>query len=64
MLLFRVYDVDALACPCGGHLRFIELVTDRAAAHAILTRLGLPIDAPKPRSPAASDLDTCPPPDW
>jgi hypothetical protein len=64
-LLLRVHDVDALACPCGGRLRFIELATDRARAREILDRLGLPLDAPEPRPVRASrDLDDLPPPDW
>jgi hypothetical protein len=64
-LLFRVYDVDALACPCGGRLRFLELVTERPAVCEILTRLGLPTDAPMPLPASASRaLDELPPPDW
>ena len=35
-LLKRVYDVDALACPCGGRLKF--------AARAILESLRLPAE--------------------
>jgi hypothetical protein len=27
-LLKRVYKVDTLACPCGGRLRFIALITE------------------------------------
>lgn len=64
-LLHRVYDVDALACPCGGRLRFLELVTEPLAAREILTRLGLPAEAREPLSAAASRaLDDLPPPDW
>ena len=30
-LLRRTFDLDVLACPCGGRLRFIALVTEREA---------------------------------
>jgi hypothetical protein len=64
-LLFRVYDVDALACPCGGRLSFIDLVIEKADARDILLRLGLPADAPKPIRPEqAREIDNLPPPDW
>jgi hypothetical protein len=35
-LLRRVYDVDALACPCGGRLRFVEVVDNERDARAFL----------------------------
>jgi hypothetical protein len=66
-LLHRVYDVDALACPCGGRLRFLDLVTDEPTVREILARLGLPSDAPTLLSAAVSRadaLDDLPPPDW
>ena len=41
-LLKRVYDIDALACPCGGRLRFIALITEKETAQTILKAMGLP----------------------
>ena len=41
-LLKRVYDIDALACPCGGRLRFKEVIDEHERAAKILRRLGLP----------------------
>jgi hypothetical protein len=62
-LLKRIYDVDALACPCGGRLRFIALIIEPETAAAILDSLELP-SAPPPiaraRSPNTDDLlDPC-----
>ena len=54
-LLRRVYGVDALACPCGGRLRFVALVTEASTARAILESMGLPPEAPsfaRSRDPA------------
>ena len=31
-LLKRVHDVDSLSCPCGGRLKFVELVTEPTTA--------------------------------
>ena len=45
-LLKRVYDIDALACPCGGRLRFIALILDADAAKAVLESLDLPGQPP------------------
>lgn len=59
-LLRRVHDIDALACKCGGRLRFVEVVTDRDAALAHLDRLGLAEPAPpiaRARSPASDFID-------
>src|SRR5450432_1904943 len=53
-LLKRVYDVDALARPCGGRLKFIALILDEAPARAILESLRLPSEQPpiaRARSP-------------
>jgi len=44
--LKRVYDIDALACPCGGRLRFIALILDADAAKAVLESLDLPSQPP------------------
>jgi hypothetical protein len=64
-LLQRVYDIDVLACPCGGRLRPIELITDRMQARATLQVLGFPAAPPTIQSTtAALDFDDLPPPDW
>lgn len=62
-LLRRVYDVDVLACPCGGRLRFVELATEQPALGEILERMGLPTEAPERRPASVSRiLDELPPP--
>ena len=45
-LLRRVYDVDALSCPCGGRLRIIAMIESPAVIRRILTHLGLPTEPP------------------
>jgi len=45
-LLKRVHYVDALACPCGGRLKFIALILDEDPARAILESLRLPSEPP------------------
>ncbi|MFC1643307.1 transposase [Myxococcota bacterium] len=65
-LLKRTYREDVLACPCGGRLRFVALVTEpeRDGADHTEKSMGLPADAPpvaKARSPA---FDPDPPPHW
>jgi hypothetical protein len=40
-LLWRVHDVDALACECGARMRFVDLFIDPARARAELDILGL-----------------------
>jgi hypothetical protein len=53
-LLKRVQDVDALACPCGGRLKFIALILEEDPARAILESLHLPSEPPpiaRARSP-------------
>ena len=58
-LLRRVYDVDALACPCGGRLKFIELVDNERDARAFLETGGAVVDAePTPSLPVPFDGDT------
>jgi hypothetical protein len=57
-LLRRVYDLDALACRCGGRLRVIALITEPAVARAILDSVGLPSQPPpvaRARSPDDHD---------
>jgi hypothetical protein len=47
-----VFAIDILACPdCGGRLRLLATIEDRAVVETILTHLGLPVDPPHP-SPA------------
>jgi hypothetical protein len=63
-LLKRVWDIDALACPCGGRLKLVELVTDEGEASEALRKAGLPSEPPpiaRARSPTFFDE---PPPDW
>jgi hypothetical protein len=63
-LLKRVWDVDALACPCGGRLKLVRLVTDEAEAREAVRRAGLTSEPPplaRARSPTFFDE---PPPDW
>jgi hypothetical protein len=55
-LLKRVHDVDALACPCGGRLRFIALILDPEVAQAILETLDLPSRPPPVARARAPDL--------
>lgn len=57
-LLRRVYDLDTLACRCGGRLRVIALITEPAVAIAILDSVGLPSQPPpvaRARSPDDHD---------
>jgi hypothetical protein len=61
-LLQRVFDVDALACPCGGRLQFLEVVTSREQARTILLRLGLDADPPAVASRRRHDSEWDP--DW
>jgi hypothetical protein len=51
-LLRRVFAFDVLACPdCGGRLRLLATIEERAVVEKILTHLGLAADPPCP-SPA------------
>ena len=60
-LLRRVHDIDALACPCGGRLRVIALITEPEVASAILTALHL-TSSPPPiaRARAPDHYDAAP----
>ena len=50
------FAIDVLACPdCGGRLRFIATIEDRAVIEKILRHLGLPIDPPAPAAGTAAD---------
>jgi hypothetical protein len=57
-LLKRVYNIDALASPCGGRLTFIELIESKREAVAQLTARGLPVEHTfLPQSPPPSNTD-------
>ena len=58
------HDVDALACPCGGRLRFIALITDKETAQAILKGMGLPAEAPPVARARSPDIVDEIPPAW
>jgi len=62
-LLRRVYQVDMLACPCGGKRRFVSYVTEPEKIREGLEKLGLWSEAPplakarrRRRRPAAARL--------
>jgi hypothetical protein len=62
-LLKRTFDIDALACPCGGRLRFIALVTEPSAIEPLLENLGLPTKRPvraRARAPTWFEVDAMP----
>jgi len=63
-LLKRIHDVDVLACPCGGRLRFIALVTEKETAQTILEAMGLPTEAPPIARARSPDFIDDPAPDW
>jgi hypothetical protein len=45
-LLQRTFSIDVLACPdCGGRLRFVATIEDRAVIEKILRHLDLPMDS-------------------
>ena len=47
-LLERTFAIDVLACPdCGGRLRLLATIADRAVIEKILRHLGLPVHAPR-----------------
>jgi hypothetical protein len=51
-LLKRMFEIDIERCPhCGGNMKIIAAILERAAITKILNHLGLPARAP-PRSPA------------
>ena len=53
-LLRRTFQIDILACPeCGGRLRLLATIEERAVVERILKHLGLPVEAPSP-APARS----------
>jgi uncharacterized protein YbaR (Trm112 family) len=43
--LERTFEIDVLACPeCGGRLRFLSTIEDRALIRKILGHLRLPVE--------------------
>jgi hypothetical protein len=57
LLMQRAFGLDVLACPrCGGRLRLIALIEQRAVITRVLAHLGLPTELPVP-------LPARPPPD-
>jgi hypothetical protein len=66
-LLRRSFDIDIEQCAkCGGRIRFIQSVTEPNVARAILERLGLPTEAPRParaRDPPTMTRTTTAPPE-
>lgn len=64
-LLKRVYDIDAMRCPCGGRLKFLDVVTESEATKALLDRLDLAAVDPSIGTRATYDSTwNAPPPDW
>ena len=55
-LLKRTYDIDALACSCGGRLTFIATILEPTVARSILKSLGM-----EPRPPPTARARS---PDW
>jgi hypothetical protein len=53
-LLHRAFEFDILDCPdCGGRLRLVATIEQRAVIEKILAHLGMPVDLPSP-APARS----------
>lgn len=53
-MLRRTFELDILACPdCGGRLRLVATIEERAVIEKILAHLGLPVDLPS-AAPARS----------
>jgi hypothetical protein len=54
-----VFEVDVLACACGGRIRLIAVIEASETTVRILRHLGLPEAVPTPRPSRAPPLD-----DW
>jgi hypothetical protein len=58
-LMRRIFQIDILACTCGGRLRFIATIEDPPVVQRILAHVGLPTTVPEARParppPAADD---------
>ena len=65
-LLERTFEIDVLACPdCGGRLRFVATVQERAVVEKILRHLELPVAVPSPAPARVSGyLPGFEPTDW
>jgi hypothetical protein len=62
-LMRRTFAIDVLRCArCGGRLRLLAAITDRATARKILEHIGLPaapaMARPRSREPAEVWADT------
>ena len=60
-LLRRVYDIDVLACPCGGRIRIISVIESPAIIRRILEHVGLPAEPPviaPARGPPEADAES------
>ena len=55
-LLQRVWSIDALACPCGGRLRFIAVITEPEPVTEILLAMGLCSKPPARAGPRHPEL--------
>ena len=52
-----MFAIDILACPdCGGRLRSLATIEERAVVEQVLAHLGLPADPPPPSA--------APTPEW
>ena len=48
-MLRRTFGIEILNCPdCGGRLRLLATIADRAVIRKILGHLGLPAELPSP----------------
>lgn len=56
-LLRRVWDIDVLACPCGGRIRIIAVIESPAVIRRILKHVGLPWESPVIASARAPPMD-------
>ena len=63
-LLKRTYDIDSLACVCGGRLRFISVILDPDVARGILKSLHLPSEPPPIARARSPDVRDALPDDW
>jgi len=53
-LMKRVWDLDVLACPCGGRFRFISAIFDPDVVQAILAAIALRETSRGPPAPATT----------
>jgi hypothetical protein len=55
-LLRRAFEIDVLACPdCGGRLRLVATIEQRALIEKILSHLDLPTELPSPAPVRSAD---------